>query len=136
MRDGRQTLSLRRGNHGSVSLLSSGASLLSSISFPGGSDGKESAFSAGDQGSISGSERCPEEGNGYPFQYSCLRNPMDRKAWWTTVCGVTNSQTRLSTQALELSFSRSLRLHGLQHARPPCPSSPPRACSNSCPLSR
>ena len=97
MRDGRQTLSLRRGNHGSVSLLSSGASLLSSISVPGGSDGKESAFSAGDQGSISGSERCPEEGNGYPFQYSCLRNPMDRKAWWTTVCGVTKSRTQMST---------------------------------------
>ena len=61
--------------------------------------------------------------------------PLDRGAWWTTVCGVTNSQTRLSTQALELSFSRSLRLHGLQHARPPCPSLTPGVHSYSRPLS-
>ena len=72
---------------------------------PGGSDGKESAFSAGDQGLICGSGRCPEEGNGYPFQYSCLRNPMDREAWWTTVCGVTKSRTRMEythTQSLSV----------------------------------
>ena len=34
-----------------------------------------------DGGSIPGSERCPEEGNGNPLQYSCLENPMDRGAW-------------------------------------------------------
>ena len=42
-----------------------------------GSDGKESACNAGDPGFISGSGRSPGEGNGNPFQYSCLENPMD-----------------------------------------------------------
>ena len=42
--------------------------------FPGGSIGKESACSAGDLGLIPGLERFPEEGNGYPLQYSCLEN--------------------------------------------------------------
>ena len=48
---------------------------------PGGSDGKESACSTGDLGSIPGSGISPGEGNGFPFQYSCLENPMDRGAW-------------------------------------------------------
>ena len=61
---------------------------------------------------------------------------MDRGAWWNTVCGVRKSQTQLSTHALELLFSRSLRLHELQHARLPCPSPSPGACSNSCALSQ
>ena len=52
------------------------------MGFPGGSDDKESAFHAGDLGLIPGSERAPGEGNGYPLQYSCLENPMDRGAWW------------------------------------------------------
>ena len=39
----------------------------------------------GDPGSIPGSERSPEEGNGYPLQYSCLGNPTDRGAWWVKV---------------------------------------------------
>ena len=51
---------------------------------------------AGDIGSIPGSERFPEEGAGNPLQYSCLGNPMDRKASWATVHGVKKSQTRLS----------------------------------------
>ena len=46
----------------------------------GGSDGKESACSAGDSGSIAGLGRSPEEGNGNPFQYSSLENSMDRGA--------------------------------------------------------
>ena len=46
-----------------------------------GSDGKESAYSAGDLGSIPGSGRSPVEGNGTPLQYSCLENPMDGGAW-------------------------------------------------------
>ena len=50
--------------------------------FPGGSDGKESVCSVGDLGWISGLGRSPEEGNGYPLQYSCLENLMDRGAWW------------------------------------------------------
>ena len=44
--------------------------------FPGDSDGKESACNAGDQGQIPGSGRYPGEGNGNPFQYSCLENSM------------------------------------------------------------
>ena len=52
----------------------------------GGSDGKESAFNAGDPDSIPGSERSPGEGNGYPLQYSCLENPMDTGARQATVC--------------------------------------------------
>ena len=43
--------------------------------FPGGSNGKESVYTAGDLGSIPGSERSPGEGNGYPLQYSCLEIP-------------------------------------------------------------
>ena len=42
---------------------------------------------AEDLGSIPGSRRCPGEGNGNPFQYSCLENFMDRGAWWATVHG-------------------------------------------------
>ena len=54
---------------------------------PGGSDGKESACNAGDPGLIPGFRRSPGEGNGNPLQYSCLGNPMDREAWWTSVHG-------------------------------------------------
>ena len=43
--------------------------------------GKVSACNAGDPGSIPGSGRSPGEGNGNPFQYSCLENPMDGEAW-------------------------------------------------------
>ena len=50
--------------------------------FPGGSDGKESAFSAGDAGLIPELGRYPGEGNGYPCHYSCLENPTDLGAWW------------------------------------------------------
>ena len=46
-----------------------------------------------DAGSIPGLGRCPVEGNGNPFLYSCLENPMDRGAWWATVHRVTKSQT-------------------------------------------
>ena len=63
------------------------------MGFPGGSDGEESAYSGGDSGSISGSGRSPGEGNGYPLQYSCLENSMDRGAWWATAHEVAKSQT-------------------------------------------
>ena len=53
--------------------------------FPGGSDGKVSAYNAGNLGSIPGMGRSPGEGNGNPLQYSCLENPMDTGAWWATV---------------------------------------------------
>ena len=52
--------------------------------FPGGSEGKESTCNAGDSGSIPGLGRSAGEGNGNPFQYSCLENPMDRRVWWAT----------------------------------------------------
>ena len=45
-----------------------------------GSDSKASACNAGDLGSVPGLGRSPGEGNGNPFQYSCLENPMDRGA--------------------------------------------------------
>ena len=54
---------------------------LASISFPGGSDGKESACNTVDPGLIPGSGRSLEGGSGNPLQYSCLENPMDREAW-------------------------------------------------------
>ena len=63
------------------------------MEFPGSSDGKESACNAGDPHSIPGSGRSPGEGNGYPLQYSCLENSMDRGAWWAIVHGATKSQT-------------------------------------------
>ena len=65
-------------------------------SFPSSSDGKASACNAGDLGSIPGSGRSFGEGNGNPFQYSCLEKSMDRGAWQATVHGVAKSQTRLS----------------------------------------
>ena len=59
--------------------------------FPGGSDGKASVYNAGDLGSIPELGRSPGEGNGYPPQYSCLENPMDRGNWQAVVHGVTES---------------------------------------------
>ena len=64
--------------------------------FPGGSGGKESACNVGDPGSIPGSGRSPGEGNGNPFQYSGLKSPTDRGAWWATVYGAIKSWTELS----------------------------------------
>ena len=104
-----------------------------------------------DSGPILGSGRSPGVGNG---THSCIlawKNSMDRGASWATVYGVKKSWTRLSTNThthtqyelivLLLLFSHSimsnsLRPHGLQHARLPCPSQSSQACSNSCPLSR
>ena len=47
--------------------------------WPGGSDGKELACNAGDPDSVPGSGKPPGEGNGYPLQYSCLENSVDRE---------------------------------------------------------
>ena len=60
------------------------------MGFPDSSVGKDSACNAGDPGSISGSGRSPEEGKGYPLQYSGLENSMD-----CIVHGVAKSRTRL-----------------------------------------
>ena len=56
------------------------------------SDGKESSCNVGDRGSIPRLGWSPGEGVGYPLQYSCLENSMDRGAWWTAVRGVTESE--------------------------------------------
>ena len=63
------------------------------LSFPRGSDSKESVCNAGDLGLIPGSRRSPGEGNDYPLQYYCLKSSMDRGAWGATVHGVAKSWT-------------------------------------------
>ena len=64
--------------------------------FPEGSDGKESVCSAGNPGSIPGSEKIPGGGNGCPLQYSCLENPMDTGACRAIVLGLSKGPTLLS----------------------------------------
>ena len=49
---------------------------------------KNPPANAGDVDITPGLGRSPGERNGNPLQYSCLENPMDRGAWWATVCGV------------------------------------------------
>ena len=72
------------GNRPYFCSLSLTCHMISSISydmgFRGGSEGKASAYDAGDPGSIPGQGRSPGEENGNPLQYSCLKNPMDRGA--------------------------------------------------------
>ena len=82
------------------------------------SDGKTSAYNAGDPGSISGSGRFPGEGNGNPLQYSCLENPMDRGTWWATVHGVAKSRTRLSNFTFTFTFHFSLSCIGEGNGNP------------------
>ena len=72
------------------------ATLCDTWDFPGGSVVKNLPTSAGGAGLIPGSGRSPGEGNGNPLQRSRLGNPTDRGAWWATVHGVAESQTRLS----------------------------------------
>ena len=67
-----------------------------SWSFPGGSDGKESACNVEDLGSTPRSGRSPGVVNDNPLQYSCLENSMDREAWWVTAHGAAKRQTQLS----------------------------------------
>ena len=65
------------------------------MSFPGGSDDKESFWNVGDLGLIPGLARSPGERNGYSLQYSGLENSMDRGAWRATVYGIAKNQTQL-----------------------------------------
>ena len=71
--------------------------MYSGLDFPGDSVVKNLPANAGDLG----------EGNGTPLQYSCLENPMDVGAWWTTVHGVAKSQTRLSDFTFTFHFHAS-----------------------------
>ena len=57
---------------------------------------KVSAYNVGDQGLIPGPGRSSGEGSGNPLQYSCLENPMDGGAWWSTIHGVAKSRRQLS----------------------------------------
>ena len=64
---------------------------MAGMGFPGSSAAKNlpaNAGDAGDTGLIPGLGKSPGEGNNFPLQYSCLRNPMGRGAWWATVHGV------------------------------------------------
>ena len=66
---------------------------------PSGSAGKEFTCSAGctgHAGSTSGSGRSPGGGNGNPLAHSCLKNPMERGAWWAAIQRLVKSWTRLS----------------------------------------
>ena len=75
--------------------------------FPAGSDGRASAYNAGDPGSIPGWGKSSGDGNGNPLPYSFLENPTDGGAWWATVHGAAKSRRRLK----QLSSSSS-SIHG------------------------
>ena len=78
--------------------------------YPCNSKGTEFACNSGDQGSIPGSGRSYEEGNGNPLQYSCLENPMDRGAWRATVCGVAKSGIQLGNRRFHFYLGNLLDL--------------------------
>ena len=69
------------------------------------------AGDAGDPGSIPRLRRSPGEGNGNPFQYSCLEKPMDRGAWWATLHGVARVGHDLATKPPPPSFLRKTEKH-------------------------
>ena len=98
------------------------------MGFPQGLVVKHLPANAGELGLIPGSGRYPKEWNGNSLQYSCLRNPMDRGAWWATIHQFSSVQS--------LSQVWFFVTPGLQHARLPCPSPTPRVYLNSCLLSQ
>ena len=71
---------------------------------------------AGDLGSIPRLGRSPGEGNGYPLQYSCLENPMNRGDWHATVHGVIKSQTQLNNFHYEHSFLVQVMILSIGHS--------------------
>ena len=75
---------------------------LSILGFPHSSVGKESSCNAGDPGSIPGLGRSPGERNG---QYFCLKNPMDRGAWWSTPHGATRVRHDIATKPSSIYFT-------------------------------
>ena len=82
---------------------------------PCGTVVKNLPANAGDASSIPGSGRSPGVENGNPFQYSCLENPMDKRAWWATAHGVTKSRTQLSIHTHIWSMLKTGRLPILSH---------------------
>ena len=79
------------------------------MGFPSGSMVKEPACNAGDardMGSIPGSGRSPGGGYGYPLQYSCLENPMERGGWWATV-----HRSQSQTWLKQLSIGQHTQTH-------------------------
>ena len=103
-----------------------GMSVFMPVGFLSGSAGERSAFSVGDTGDV-GSIRelrsSPGEGNGNPFQYSCLSNPLDRGAWWATSQKVTKSQhdwaTKHALYAQNYTFWFSYLCNMFWNQRPP-----------------
>ena len=69
---------------------------VSTVDFPGDSVVKKLRAIVGDEGSVPGSGRSPEEGNGHPLQYSCLGNSMDKGGWQATVYEVAKNWTQFS----------------------------------------
>ena len=84
---------------------------LKSEGYPGGSDSKETACDAGDMGFIPESGRSPGEENGYPLQYSCLGNSMDRGAWRAIVLRVAKNRMRLNDFQVFFFFTFTEKLH-------------------------
>ena len=80
------------GNRISITEVFKKISLNWTEGFPSGSDGKESAHSVGDLGSILGMGRSLGGGNGNPLQYSCPENPKDRGDWRVIVHGIAESE--------------------------------------------
>ena len=95
--------------------------------FPGGLAIEQSSCNVGDLGSIPGLGRSPGEGNGYPLQYSCLENSMDRGTWQAIVHGVAKSRTWLndfhSTHLSEWISTRRQKIsagEGMEKMEPSC----------------
>ena len=68
------------------------------MGFAGGSAVNNLPVSAGEKGLIPRLRRSPGEGIGNPLQYSCLKNPMDRRGWWATAHGVQRVKHDLATK--------------------------------------
>ena len=82
------------------------------MGFPGGTVVKNPPTNARDTrdvGSTPGSGIYPKEGHGNPLQYSCLENPMDRRAWWATVHGVAESQTQLKRLSIAYGLENKIK---------------------------
>ena len=77
--------------------------------FPGDSGSKVSACYPGDLGLIPGSGRSPGKQNGYPLQYSCLENSMNRRAWLATVHGSQRAGHDRVTNSCTFHFSRTMK---------------------------